>query len=156
RQLALRRLGWIDQALLGTRFFREGLADDLKKADAADVVCPALMLQGRASTTAGGRPRGARKVTILGVDQRFSPWSQTSEKVVFLSPALARALGVQEDDAVTLHLQKEAGVPRETVLGRKDDAAVEKRVTLKARLLAEGTTGAEVSLIPGPEAPRNA
>ena len=63
---------------------------------------------------------------------------------------------MRDGDEVSLHLQKETGVPRETVLSRKADRSIEKRVTLTARLLAEGTLGADTSLIPGPEAPRNA
>lgn len=155
-ELARRRLGWIDQALLGSRFFRAELADDLLKADAAERVAPVVLLQGSVSTSSGGRLRSARKVTILGADQRFTPWLDTTERVVFLSPALARTLQVQHDDEVTLHLQKETGVPRETVLGRKDDRSIEKSVTLKVRVLTSETPGAEVSLMPGPEAPRNA
>src|SRR5258705_5755048 len=54
RELALRRLGWVDQALTAPRFFREALADELK--DAADHVCPALLLSGSVSTNGDGRP----------------------------------------------------------------------------------------------------
>src|SRR5689334_18735088 len=67
--LAERRLMGIDQALLGSRFFREELAKEL--ADDAKQVSPVLLLQGSVSTTAGGKPRSARKVTILGVNDGF-------------------------------------------------------------------------------------
>src|SRR5262245_55744905 len=71
RDLALHRLDWVDQALVAPRFFREELADDLK--DAADHVAPVLLLSGSVSTESGGRPRSARKVTVLGADDRFLP-----------------------------------------------------------------------------------
>src|SRR5439155_16378544 len=72
RGLALRRLGWVDEALVVPRFFREDLAKELQDAGAADYVCPALLLQGSVSKSAPGRPpRSASKVTICGVDNRF-------------------------------------------------------------------------------------
>src|SRR4030081_982253 len=54
RDLALGRLGWFDEALVAPRFFREELAGELK--DAADNVCPTLLLSGSVSPEAGGRP----------------------------------------------------------------------------------------------------
>src|SRR5207302_3144791 len=71
RELALKRLGWVDSALVTGRFFRQEAADGL----AASRVCPAILLQGAASRAEG---RGARvnKVVILGVDDRF--WEGTA------------------------------------------------------------------------------
>src|SRR5262245_29386745 len=108
RALALRRLGWVDQALVVPRFFREDLAKELRDAGAAERVCPALLLQGSVSTTPrlGHPPKSANKVTIYGVDGRFlaggawlgKPGSQ--ESVVFLNAPLARALGAADGDEV--------------------------------------------------------
>src|SRR5881409_3604648 len=71
RRLALRRLGWVDEALVAPRFFREELANELKGA--AEHVCPALVFQGTVSTTGEKEPRSVRKVTVFGVDDRFLP-----------------------------------------------------------------------------------
>ncbi len=163
KQLALRRLGWVDQALAAPRFFGEDLAGKLS-AD-ADHVCPALLLSGSISTEAGGSVRSARKVTILGVDDRFlpgvrEPWlgkPGTDASMVFLNAALARALDVQDGDRVKLHLQKQRdGIPRETLLGRKGSTDVEQKFTLEVRILPDGAPGADFSLAPGPQLPRNA
>ena len=154
RRLALRRLGWVDQALVLPRFFREALADDLHKSGAAERVCPALLLRGSLSTPAG---RTARKVTILGVDDRFlADMPRTKEEVVYLNATVARALGTADGDEVKLHLLKDTAVPRETLLGRRDASAVEQTVTLKARVLPEETPEGQFALTPTPEAPRNA
>src|SRR5204863_3631579 len=57
RALALRRLGWVDQAMVLPRFFRAELAEELQKAGAADHVCPALLLHGSVSVgRRGDRP----------------------------------------------------------------------------------------------------
>ena len=58
RDLALRRLGWVDQALVAPRFFREALADELYAAGAAERVCPAILLQATAAV-ATTRPAGS-------------------------------------------------------------------------------------------------
>src|SRR4051795_9386056 len=44
RELTLRRLGWIDRALVGTHFLRESVADSLP----AERVSPAVVLRGSA------------------------------------------------------------------------------------------------------------
>src|SRR5262249_61647448 len=50
RSLTLEQLGWVDQAMVTGRFFREELANSLK----AERVCPAILLQG--ATTAHPPP----------------------------------------------------------------------------------------------------
>src|SRR5437588_8088543 len=95
RAQALDQLGWVDQALVAGRFFREELGRNLP----AGKVCPAILLQG--SVSAKGTQAG--KVTILTVDQRFWPadqmpvdagfWQSGREGVV-LNELVARRLGV--------------------------------------------------------------
>src|SRR3982751_3351103 len=46
RDLTLQQLEWVDHALVAGRFFREELAGKLS----AERVCPAILLQGSAST----------------------------------------------------------------------------------------------------------
>src|SRR5215813_3541830 len=115
RKLALRRLDWVDEAMVLPRFFREELAKELEDAGAADRVCPALLLQGSVSTTAspGQPPRSANKVTIYGIDECFlagdGNWltRDPEEEVVYLNAPLARALHVADGDTVVLHLLKD-------------------------------------------------
>src|SRR6516162_3133235 len=77
REQALGQLGWVDNALVAKRFIRQESADKLD----ADRISLAIMVRGTAttSTNAGSEtqhatlPRGAGRVTILGVDDKF--WS---------------------------------------------------------------------------------
>src|SRR5215467_15068584 len=66
KALTLDQLGWVDQAMVTGRFFREELAKELP----ADQVSPAILLQGSAKN---GNGPPVSKVTVLGVDYRFSP-----------------------------------------------------------------------------------
>ncbi|HKB38152.1 MAG TPA: ABC transporter permease, partial [Gemmataceae bacterium] len=164
RKLALRRLGWVNEAMVLPRFFREELAKELEDAGAAERVCPALLLQGSVSTTAspGQPPRSANKVTIYGIDDCFlagdGNWltRDPEEEVVYLNAPLARALHVADGDTVVLHLLKDAAVPRETLLGERDSSNVERGITLKARVLPDDAPGSQFTLAPSPQAPRNA
>src|SRR5206468_6530774 len=53
-------------------------------------------------------------------------------------------------------LQKVASVPRETLLGGKKAEEVVEKITLKVRVLPDNAPGSHISLVPSPEAPRNA
>ncbi|HEY7424320.1 MAG TPA: hypothetical protein VH682_08845, partial [Gemmataceae bacterium] len=45
RDLTLRRLAWVEEALTAPRFFRDSLADDLLASGAAGRIAPAILLQ---------------------------------------------------------------------------------------------------------------
>src|SRR5262245_2313276 len=164
--LALRQLGWVDHALVGSRFVREKLANDLN----VDHSCPVILLQGAASKE--GATRRAGRVVILGVDERF--WASgdapldhefwhpadpdnANNSGVVLNETLARELRVDVGDGVALHLQKASDIPRETILGRRNAGEVLETLTLPVRaILPDDHAGARFSLNPSPEAPRNA
>src|SRR5579884_2710290 len=79
RDLAVQRLGWVDQALVSPRLVSEDVAGDLLKVPNVTRVCPALVLQGAANPVTGSATKGTLqetgprvpRVTILGVDARF-------------------------------------------------------------------------------------
>jgi putative ABC transport system permease protein len=160
RELTLDQLGWVQQAMTPGRFFRAKLADDL----GADKACAALLLQGSAATTdeRTKKTKTAGKVTILGVDDRFWPaelkhdaafW-QSSEAAVVLNHTLAEALGVQSGAKISFNVQKNDAIPRETLLGKRDDVVQSLNVTVKAILPDEGM--GRFTLRPSPEPVRNA
>lgn len=166
KDLALRQLGWVDHALVSGRFVREKLADTLN----ADKTCPAILLQGAA--TKEGTARRAGRVSILGVDERFWQSSDApldcdfwhpadpddaSKSGVVLNATLARELGANLGDRVSLHLQKASDIPRESLLGRRGAGDVLETLTLPVHaILADNSPGARFSLNPSPDAPRNA
>jgi ABC-type antimicrobial peptide transport system permease subunit len=160
RDLTLQRLGWVDQALVAGRFFREGVADELK----ARRVSPVLLLQGSAESKTAGNVRRAGRITIYGVDDRFwgdeppvSPglWRSTEEAAV-LSKSLAEELGVAVDGAITLHVQKVSFVPRDSPFASRPTDEVGQKLRLTVRGVdADESPGGRFSLNPGPAAPRN-
>jgi putative ABC transport system permease protein len=158
RDLTLQRLGWVDKTLVAPRFFREELATDLDRAEAAERVAPALLLQ--ATARRKGDVRGVRGVTVLGADERF--WdgfheSRRPEKGAWLTRTLADALKVQEGDSVSLVLQKPSAIPRESLLGQRDDKNLVQTWMLPVeRVLTDADAADHFSLRPGLDAPRTA
>jgi ABC-type lipoprotein release transport system permease subunit len=160
REQSLRRLGWVDQVLVTSRFFRAQVADELQKKGVADRVAPALLLQGTASTPEG--ERRVRGVKILGVDQRF--WKgfrpdapDTLPPGVVLTPALARELGLHPGDEIILETVSPSEIPRESPLGRKDADAAFQQITFPVGTILDASDPASAfSLEASPEAPHTA
>jgi putative ABC transport system permease protein len=167
RDLVRDQLGWVDDALVAGRFFRQDLAAEL----GAEQFSPAIVLQGAASSTSeekSGHPvvHRAGRVMILGVDDRFwlNGTNQESSKDLWQSPkeeavlnaALATDLGVAAGDAVTLHLQKVSAIPRETLLGQRDAAEVIDELRLIVRSVIPNEGPGRFSLHPSPAIARNA
>jgi len=160
RSLALDRLGWVDEALVPGRFFREELA----KRMPANKVSPAILLQCSASTV-GPETFHANKVTLLAVDDRFWPsddlpvdaafW-RGSQNAVVLSRALAERLHIQAGDRLTLFLQSPDSVPRETLLGKRQTEDVLFQLEVTVRTILPDTGMGRFTLRPGPAPPLNA
>ncbi len=166
RELALKRLGWVDDSLVTGRFFREAAADGLPAKHTA----PAVILQAAASRDTGSGPR-VNKVVLFGVDERFWPgdvplgrafWHPSElpdlqQRSVVLGAPLARDLGVKKGDTVTFHLEKLSAAPRESFLGKRRAEDVQTDLKLKVvKVLPDDHPGSEFSLRPSPSAPRNA
>jgi ABC-type lipoprotein release transport system permease subunit len=148
RDLTEARLGWVDQAVLGSRFFRATLADDLP----AERTAPAILLQAIADQPDG---RSVRRITLFGIDHRFGLGNLETDSAV-LGANLARELDAHVGDTVTFRIQKPSNVPREGLLGQRgSDAFAALRFRVSA-LLPEGAPAARFSLRPGLDAPRNA
>ncbi len=165
RDLTLRRLGWVDAAMVTPDFFRQGLADELREAGAAGRLAPTIILQATAAkATVHGvatPPPTVRHVTVIGCDASFGAGEgrgvPPEPGSVTLNGALAEALGVGSGDRVTLRVQKPSAVPRESLLGRKDSGELVDDWTLRVgHVLGPGEGADHFSLRPGLEAPRNA
>jgi ABC-type lipoprotein release transport system permease subunit len=148
-RLTEERLGWVDQALVGGRFLPQSVADGLS----AEGVAPVLMLRGSALSVSDPL-LVARKVQILGVDASF--WnagrpdgaSDDANKVT-VNEALARDLHLEVGQRITVSLLKASEVPRETLVGkREDEASVGTATFTVERILPEDAFGAKFSLQP--------
>ncbi len=171
RDLTLRRLGWVDEALVAPRFFREALADELQAAGAAERVVPAILLQATAVSRdaegmpVGRPPRFVRRVTVVGVDERFwDAWPESKRLAdprresrfgakPWLNRTLAEALGVRYYQEFSLRLQKPSAIPPETILGRREEK-VDDWILDVGNILHEGEPANSFSLQPTLEAPR--
>jgi ABC-type antimicrobial peptide transport system permease subunit len=156
RDLSLQRLGWVDQSLVAPRFFRQQLAEELSAAQAADRFAPALVLQ--ATVRRKDDVRGVRGVTVLGVEDRF--WQGFGESLgpdqgAWITRTVADALGVKKDGPISLVLQKPSAVPRESLLGRRDDKSLLQTWTLPVeRVLGDADAPNQFSLRPVLDSPR--
>lgn len=157
---AMGQLGWVEQAMVPSRFFRAALAEDIDRAS-----CPLLILRGSAKSSAFR----AGKVTLLGVDDRF--WRtgsmpadidfwRSSEPEAVINAALARQLNLKAGDKFDLRVQKSDNIPRESLLGRRGIDDVLQSMALRVRLILPDDGPADESLArfslkPTPEPVRN-
>lgn len=174
RQMTIDRLGAIDDLVSGHRFFREQLADDLLSGwsdGSPPRIAPALVLIGSVERVAAEATRRAGQVNVYGVDQRAWELIDTATAGapaanaetngtaptgtgVFLNQSLAASLNAAEGDEITLWLELPSAVPRDTLLGKKDNDASE--VTLQvARILPDQPGAARLGLLPTQQLPRN-
>lgn len=150
RDLALSRLGSIQEILLADRFFRPNVAEQIEKQNADTNTVPIVLMQGTLQTVAK-KPEDPTKVAgnlaVLGIDEDFwklgnvPGWTPTeiSEDEIILNQPLAEELGLQEGDLVTLRLPGGNDVPADSPLGRKTaETQSLPRLTVKAVIPAEG------------------
>ncbi|MSQ95812.1 MAG: FtsX-like permease family protein [Gemmataceae bacterium] len=157
KSLTFEQLGWIEEAMVPGRFFRDTLVTDIS----ADRRAAALLLQGSATH----EKLRVGKVTVLGIDAAFWATGQvpegaefwaSEEKEAVINQTLATALGVNVGDEVVLNLQKEDNVPREFLLGKREAKDVIQATTVKVRRILADEGMARFSLRPTPEPVRNA
>ncbi len=143
-----RQLGGTEYALVGGRFFRQQLADQLPGQ-----VRPVILLQG--TVEANGQRVG--HVTVLGVDDRFGLGEQTPRgTTATLSHSLASALNLGTGAELHLSVQKASAIPRTSALSRRDTASTTKVMSLTVgHILPVGHSAGDFTLNPGPNTPLN-
>ncbi len=137
RQMTLDRLGRIDDALTGFRFVRQELAEEIAEASPKPIVAPALVFVGGLEhQRADGGRRRVGQVNVYGVDERA--WElidhgdhklPTGDEIL-LGSQTAEALGGDVRGNVTLWLELPASVPRDTLLGQRDNETAELTLTV--------------------------
>lgn len=162
RQMSLDRLGQIDHVLHAQRFFREDLANEISTdADFQsrfDSVAPAIIMQGGFEHASGRR---VGNVNVYGLDQRL--WELTDHETldvpkdneVILSARVAEQLGIQSGDPLTLWIELPATIPRDSLLGKREQTSVEIALETKAILSEESGVG-RLNLNPNQQLPLNA
>jgi ABC-type antimicrobial peptide transport system permease subunit len=148
RDRADRQLAGIELALVGDRFFREELADDV-----GEHVRPAILLQG--TVLAGDQRVG--HVTVIGVDKRFLLGDMTPEgSSATVSHSLAQALHLEPGSQLQVTVQKASAIPRSSALAKRDTTAAIRTMSFTAhQILPQGAPLGEFTLNPGPAIPLN-
>ena len=107
RALAVQRLGPVDHALVGTRFFEQSLIDRLRTSLAGaggryDLV-PAVLVRGGASAAGGDARTSGVQVAALGAPAAGEPWIAVPRRQGVVNGEVAEALGVREPGADFLY-----------------------------------------------------
>lgn len=151
RELAVSRLGKVDQLVASTGFFRAELAEAMQARPVAQGAIAAsvafIALDGLAAD--GTNTRRAANVAIYGVDDRFFAFHGVAvpggedgggfgARDALVSPALARDLGVAAGDSVLARLPSPSIVPSATLHGRRDTLGKTMRATVRAVLPDSG------------------
>ncbi len=149
RELAVSRLGNVDDLVASTGFFRAALSADLDRLNAGVPgrnVAAFIALDGLAAD--GTNTRRAAGVAIYGVDDTFFEFQGVSVpagddgafggRQALVSPALARDLGIAAGDSVLARLPSPSVVPSATLHGRRDTLGKTMRATVRAVLPESG------------------
>jgi putative ABC transport system permease protein len=140
RDLVLQRLGRTDRIVVSTGFFREALADELRRDPdfqaAYAELAPLIVVPGFVSDQTSGRR--VSRVQVYGVDDRFWRFHQIGgrsgpdDRGVFLSRALAVEIGAAADSVVLVRVERPSATPIESLHGRKDDIGRTLRLTVRS------------------------
>ena len=163
RDMTVARLGPIDFALTGPRFFREDLAADVLasakphlSAAAGVILLEASLEKHSADETQVLTRAGRANLVGMGpASQAFIGAEPPGDGEVNLNSRLARELEVKPGDRVTIVVELPSDIPRDALLGKRDDTSIQIPLTVRS-VLAEDTHAARFGLRPNQQMPLNA
>jgi ABC-type antimicrobial peptide transport system permease subunit len=136
--LALRRLGPVDYALISTRFFDQSLAHRVNGDNAGNimgVVAPAMIVPGGAATKNGDTRTADVQIAAMGAPAQGlqpigGPELLLSRDAAIVNGELGRALGLAAPGAgISLSVPTQSDSPRESALARRGLSDVLSQVT---------------------------
>lgn len=149
RDMTLARLGNIETILTGPRFVTEATA---RKLDESSV--PAILLAG--TTKANDRVAGSVQIAALPEQAPQQLWPdaqfEVSDESIVLNARVAAALDAKVGDRVALLVELPASVPRDSLLGERDEVLAEVDFTVSEVLPPESGVG-RFSLSPAQQIP---
>lgn len=174
------RLGQIDYALSSHRFVQESLADSLgeQSDNTSNTIAPALIMVGAverqldsSGKDAGSQFSRAAQVNLYGLNE--ASWNLTNHgdvprpkaDQVILSSRLAEQLGQTEDgvshpvevgDNVTLWIELPTSIPRDTLLGDREQETSASLTLKVSEILPERSGVGRLDLNPSQQLPMNA
>lgn len=144
RDLTLARLGAVDFATTGGGFMTAELAERLEQAISAEsrgaTVAPGLVMRAGLTHTVDGAIQRSGNVNVYGLDNRL--WQMLPHGghalpepgEIVLNQRVAEALGVNPGDQVAVNLEVPSAIPRESLLGERDDLTREMLATVSSVL----------------------
>ncbi|VAX39352.1 ABC transporter, fused permease protein Plim_0100 [hydrothermal vent metagenome] len=172
RQMTYDRLGRVDFAMTGQRFFREELAKEMATRPGFKNrfdIAPALAMTGSLESqtrdsnekNSNKKIRRANQINIYAVDNRF--WEMAShaevvcpvENEVILNAPVAKQLNVKTGDKITLWIAVPSSIPRDSLLGERDEMSRELELNVKT-ILPEDSRVGRFGLKPNQQLPFNA
>lgn len=165
RQMSLDSLGHIDHSVSGHRYFREQLAEQIagqpEFSRQFEAIAPALALQGSLEHARQSSVARVAGVHVFGVDERM--WSMTKhgstavpgDGNIILSHGTADQLGVTAGDRVTLWVELPSSIPRDSLLGEREELS--REIVLQVQSVLGPTSGVgRLALNPNQQQPKNA
>ena len=145
RAMSLQRLGAVDYAVSGGRFFTEDLASRIQAGADGRLtsVAPALSMQAGLTRESDGTVERAGGVSLFGLDERLWVMLEHGEASppeageAILNARVAAALGAKVGDEISLNIEMPSAIPRESLLGERNDLTRELPVTVAAILSDE-------------------
>ncbi|MCA9014802.1 MAG: ABC transporter permease, partial [Planctomycetaceae bacterium] len=162
RQMTFDRLGKIDFVVSGHRFFREQLAADLAKSpdlpNGIKTIAPALLMRGSLEKNSADQHLRVGQVNIFGTDERL--WSllehgdqkAPTDNEAILNARVAEQLQAAVGDEITLWIELPSAIPRDSLLGEREEQSVEITLTVTA-ILAESSKAGRLALMPNQQLP---
>ena len=158
RTLSLQRLGKIDHVVRGPRFFRQELAAQVANS-ALDAVAPAIIVTGSVQTghAKSEDSRRAGHVEVYGVDAAFWKLAEVEAppEGMAISRRLAEQLQLNIGDKVSLVVEIPATIPRDALLGEREETVVELPTQI-SRIFADDEMPGRFGLNPSQQLPLNA
>ncbi|HET6425756.1 MAG TPA: ABC transporter permease, partial [Planctomycetaceae bacterium] len=153
RKMTLDRLGEVDAVVTGPRFFTQKLSDSTQTA-------PAIIMVAGVQRKAESITRRAGQVNVYGIEAGGwkllygTPDQLPRDRQAVINQSLAEALGADVGQEITIWIELPSAVPRDTLLGKRDNDAQEVTVTVSA-ILPDGPGAARFGLNPTQQLPMN-
>ena len=158
RTLSLQRLGQVDHVVRGPRFFRQDLAAQLAGPD-LKTVAPAIIVTGSVQTghAKSQNSRRAGHVEVYGVDASFWKLAEVEAPPagMAISRRLAEQLQLKVEDKVSLVVEIPATIPRDALLGEREETVVELPTQI-SRIFTDTEMPGRFGLNPSQQLPLNA
>ncbi|MFK7776530.1 MAG: hypothetical protein QM501_00230, partial [Gimesia sp.] len=162
QQMTFDRLGKIDFVVSGHRFFREHLTTDIANSpdlpDEIKNIAPALVLKGSLTRQQTDQHLRVGQVNTFGINERL--WLMLEHNGIelptgdeaILNAQVAQQLQAKVGDEITLWIELPSAIPRDSLLGEKEEQSVEITLTVKS-ILGELSNAGRLALMPDQQLP---